>query len=136
MTLDVLGYTFDGPYASAHDLEDRSGVYLIVDSTNRSYQPVDYGESPTVKTRVSTHDRADCWQRNCSGKPMVAVHYTPGQQQAGRRAIESKICAEFDFPCEQILGPVNEMGRGEDFRYSPAPLTKRDTTGVYTRGQR
>jgi len=102
MTLNVSGYTFEGPYASTDDLEDRSGVYVIVDSTADGYQPIDCGESATVKTRVSTHDRADCWKQNCSGRLMFAVLYTPNLQASGRREIESKIRDEFNFPCGQI----------------------------------
>ena len=101
MTLKVADYSFEGPYASADDLEDRSGVYVVVDSTAGEYRLIDCGESATVKTRIATHDRADCWERNRSGTLMFAVRYTPNLQQAGRREIESEIRDAYDFPCGQ-----------------------------------
>lgn len=102
MALDISGFSFEGPLASVDDLADRSGVYVIVDSTATGYSPVDCGESATVKSRVAAHDRAPCWQRSQSGSLLVAVLYTPGQQSTGRRAIEARIRGDYDFPCGKI----------------------------------
>lgn len=102
MALDISGFSFEGPFASTDDLADRSGVYVIVDSTPTTVRPVDCGESATIKSRVLAHDRASCWRRHHAGTLMVAVLYTPGQAQAGRRLIESRIRADYDFPCGKI----------------------------------
>lgn len=99
MPLNVGEYEFDGPFGSADQLEDRSGVYVIVCSVNEQYQPVDCGESASVKSRIENHDRADCWNNSCNGALMVAVLYTPNLQSAGRVAIEQELRRQYDFPC-------------------------------------
>lgn len=99
MSLVVSGVTFEGPFSSTDELEDQSGVYLVVDRVNGQNRPIDCGESATVRTRVASHDRSDCWWKNGRGTLAVAVHYTPGLHQSGRREIESKIRDDHSFPC-------------------------------------
>ena len=41
MSLNVSGLTFDGPYLSTDDLDDRSGVYLIVDQADGQNHAID-----------------------------------------------------------------------------------------------
>lgn len=102
MSLTVDRYQFEGPYASEAKLEDCSGVYVIVSSVNGQYQPVDCGESATVKSRVGNHNRADCWRAHAQGGTlMAAVLYTPRLQSAGRVAIEHEIRGQYSFPCGQ-----------------------------------
>jgi hypothetical protein len=101
MSITLAGYKFDGPYKATSSLNDRSGVYAILTPTSASrYKVVDVGESATVKSRVENHDRKPCWQRNAnSGGLYYAAHYTPGLQQAGRKAIEQKIRQQYNPPC-------------------------------------
>ncbi len=100
MSIKIAGYEFEGPYSSASSLEDRSGVYAILCKKNSdSYSLVDVGESAQVKSRVETHDRKDCWDRNCTATLAYAAYYTAGLQQAGRLEIEQKICGTYDVPC-------------------------------------
>jgi hypothetical protein len=100
MALNVGRYQFEGPYSSAAQLRDHSGIYIIVTSLNGQYQPVDCGESATLKTRIENHDRALCWGTQ-PGTLMAAVLYTPGLQSAGRCAIEQEIRSQYSFPCGQ-----------------------------------
>jgi len=99
MSIKIGKYTFEGPYSTTDSLEDKSGVYLIVCKNNEKYNPIDLGESATVKSRVESHDRKSCWTRNCSSTLMVAVLYTPNLQQGGRQEIEQDIRNQFNFPC-------------------------------------
>ncbi|MBW1947585.1 MAG: hypothetical protein JRI33_06555 [Deltaproteobacteria bacterium] len=99
MSIKIGKYTFEGPYTSTANLEDKSGVYAILCKKNEKYNLVDVGESATVKSRVETHDRKDCWQRNCNSTLTVAVYYTPGLKQPGRKAIELEIRDQYDPPC-------------------------------------
>ena len=101
MAIEILGYTFVGPYDSTTSLEDRSGVYAILTPTSADrYIVIDVGESSQVRTRVETHDRKRCWQRNATPSGLrYAAYYTPRLRQAGRKAIEVKIRSEYDPPC-------------------------------------
>jgi hypothetical protein len=100
MSITIVRYRFDGPYSSTESLQDRSGVYVILDyREDRRYYIIDVGESAQVKTRVETHDRRDCWQRHCRGTMYVAVLYTPNLQQPGRSKIEQEIRQQYNPPC-------------------------------------
>ncbi len=99
MSITIGKFEFDGPYKTVDSLEDRSGVYAIVCKSNGTYTLVDVGESATVATRVANHDRTPCWSGNCHSTLMVAVYYTPGLHQAGRREIEGEIRHTYNPPC-------------------------------------
>lgn len=91
MALAIGRYNFDGIFSSTGSLQERSGIYAIVDEWDSKYHVIDVGESSSVKTRVENHDRKDCWKRNAKGKLRVVALYTPYLQQTGRRAIEQEI---------------------------------------------
>lgn len=99
MAITVGNYSFEGPYTDTSNLRDNSGIYAIHCNRNGGYYLVDIGESATVKSRVENHDRADCWERNCTVALTVSVLYTPNQQQAGRRRIEQELRNQFNPPC-------------------------------------
>ncbi|MDD5584814.1 MAG: hypothetical protein PHV55_07150 [Candidatus Omnitrophica bacterium] len=92
-------YSFEGPYASTSVLEDKAGVYAIIDTRTTENILVDVGESASVKSRVENHDRSDCWSRNRLGTLKVAVLYTPGVQQEGRMRIEQEIREQYNPAC-------------------------------------
>jgi hypothetical protein len=92
-------YSFEGPYPypDTTRLQDRSGVYVILDRQRDGQRSVlDVGESATVKTRVNSHDRQDCWNRNRRGTLEVAVLHTP---EFGRKEIEREIRAQYQPVC-------------------------------------
>ena len=99
MAIRIGRRDFDGPFRSADSLEDRSGVYVILDATASTYLVLDCGESATVMSRVQTHERADCWRRNARGSIMYAAVYTPRLQAVGRREIEQAIRRQYSPPC-------------------------------------
>ena len=99
MSITIGGYSFDGPYSTTSNLEDRSGVYAILDRRQDGSFLVDVGESSEVKTRIENHDRKDCWSKNALGTINVAVYYTPNLQQQGRMLVEQKIRDEYKPSC-------------------------------------
>lgn len=101
LSIKIGDYTFEGPYDSIADLEDKSGIYAILcKNTDNKYNVVDIGESSKVKTRVGTHDRKECWSKYCSNTNIYcAVYYTPYKEQPGRKEIEQELRNTFDPPC-------------------------------------
>jgi hypothetical protein len=79
-------------------------VYAILTPTTANrYKVVDVGESAHVKDRVVNHDRKACWRRNANpGGIYYTVHYTPGMQQAGRKAIEKKVRDKHHPSCGKL----------------------------------
>ena len=99
MSLQVCGYAFVGPFNNTNFLEDRSGIYIIVDVRHEGNFIIDVGESSAVKTRVTTHDRKGCWSANKIGNLAVFVLYTPDLQQFGRMQIEQEIRRNYNPGC-------------------------------------
>ena len=101
MSFERNGYHFEGAFTSPESLEERSGVYVIWCKSGENWTCLDIGESHNVKERITNHDRANQWRKNCRGQIYYAVHYTPNLQQSGRmkieqhlRSIENPICGE------------------------------------------
>ncbi len=93
-------YQFEGPYNTTDALQDRSGVYAILDlRRDGNYYLIDVGESKEVRTRVERHDRQSCWRRNQLGTLAVAVFYTLHLQKLRRMAIEQEIRSQYSLAC-------------------------------------
>jgi len=92
-------YNFEGPYSNTGSLEDRSGVYVILCEKNGELYLIDVGESSEVKRRVDTHDRKECWEKNCSGTLEYAVYYIEHGKKSSRVEIEQDIRDNYDIPC-------------------------------------
>lgn len=99
MGFKAWGHDFDGAYDSPDHLQSRSGVYVIWCKSGDSWTVLDVGETADVKERVSQHDRANCWSRNCSGTIYYSATYTPNLHQAGRMEIEKMIRNSTNPPC-------------------------------------
>ena len=102
MAITIGNYVFNGPYSSTSSLEDRSGVYVILDKRSDGYYVIDIGESSKVKTRVENHERTDCWKRIKKVTQYFAVNYTPNKQQEGRKEIEQELRQQYNPPCGDL----------------------------------
>ena len=96
MTIDLAGYSFDGPFTKISELKDQSGVYAILDKNGDDYSTLDLGESGEIQTRIENHDRQDCWNENKKGTITVWTHYV-GETE--REQIEQIIRGKYKFPC-------------------------------------
>jgi hypothetical protein len=101
MPIQIEDYTFDGPFTRAEELKKRPGVYAILClMNNQKHFLVDVGESGDIKKAIETHDRKDCWVKNCKGNILVAVLYTKEMDQRGRKDIEAFIRSREFAPCD------------------------------------
>lgn len=93
---------FDGPH-SLGQLRDEQGVYIVLDRFENEYRRtmlycIDVGESDTVHSGVSGHDRMACWGANTQGALVFAVLYTGGDSDA-RRQTERALRDFLSPPC-------------------------------------
>ncbi len=84
-------YNFEGPYFNTGSLEDKSGIYAILYEVGGKLYLTDVGESSEVKTRVETHDREDCWERNCNGIIKYAAYYIEHGKKPSRIEVKRDI---------------------------------------------
>ena len=97
--ITICNYSFEGPYSLEKEIIDRAAVYVILSASDNV---VDVGQSGEAGTRLSTHDRKSCWDRN--GGKWFAVMWTPSDEYTveERRAIEKRIREEENPPCGAI----------------------------------
>lgn len=98
--INFCGYDFQGPFTNMDRLADAPGVYVVCDwRSDATWHVLDVGESEHVKTRVESHERSSCWQRHQQRTLGFAVLYTSGWSASQRRALESRIRADYTPPC-------------------------------------
>lgn len=99
MSFSITGYSgatyMFNHISSAYTLENRSGVYLVIDSNAKKI--LDIGESATVRDRVENHDRKSCWERHSTSPIKYAVCYISSPTQ--RFSAEQDLRAKFKPPC-------------------------------------
>ena len=82
MATKIGQYQFQGPYTSKLSLQDRSGVYAILDlKRDGTFSVLDIGESERIKTRVRNHDRERCWKQKKTGRVVFAAMYCTQSQR-------------------------------------------------------
>lgn len=91
----------DGPYPidQANKLKNTPGVYTIWcrSSSRDTLTLIDVGQSDNVRDRVMSHDRRECWNKNCKGSLEVAATYIKDEQQ--RLNLEKEIRQHCKLPC-------------------------------------
>ncbi len=101
MSIQIGKYNAEGPFLNENQLKDVSGVYIVLgrSSQGENWNVVDVGESGTVRSRVSNHDRAPCWKRQGHSTLSVAPIYTG---EAERMRIEKELRAQYNPPCGDV----------------------------------
>ena len=93
--IQINSYQFEGPYKEAStNFNEVAAVYVILDVNDSK---IDVGETDQLKTRLVSHERRDCWQRNSNEDIYIAV-YQEGSKEK-RLRIEKGIRGLYSFPC-------------------------------------
>jgi len=100
MAIKLGKYSFAGPITQSDNIRDKSGVYAILCNVDSEYFLIDVGESSRLRTRIETHDKKDCWIKNCTGQLLIYVHYTPFLKQQSRIHIEHELRELFHPGCK------------------------------------
>lgn len=89
-------YYFEGPYQVGKKLIDRASVYVILDADDRV---VDVGQSGETGTRLLTHERKPCWDRQ--GGSWFAVRWMSSDRYSreDREQVEHEIRRSENPPC-------------------------------------
>lgn len=85
-----------GWFSSPHELEEKSGVFVIATQDFKLPVVLDVSESDNVKFSVLNHDRRTMWRRNALGNVLYAAIYTedaesPFLSEFQRKNIEQHI---------------------------------------------
>ena len=101
MVIEFGGYPFEGPYPVAYKLEDKAGVFLILDRRDYVFYVIDVGEASKVRTRIENNYRERQWSKQIKGQIFVAALYTPNEQKPGRIKIKKEIRKQYNPPCRK-----------------------------------
>jgi predicted GIY-YIG superfamily endonuclease len=95
MSININGYSFEGPYPLATtSFNEVAGIYLISD-VDKNY--IDVGETDKLQTRMSSHERKDCWKRNAARLVNVWFHHDTNKNS--RLLKEKRIRDSHPFRC-------------------------------------
>lgn len=88
---------------SEADFSDFAAIYVIlcIDKVGKT-KVIDVGQSGEVGTRINSHDREDCWKKNCSsGNIWVCLYKTPSTSytKEQRTTLEGKIREHYNPDC-------------------------------------
>jgi hypothetical protein len=91
---------------SEADFSDFAAIYVIlcVDKGGNS-KVIDVGQSGEVGTRINSHDRANCWKKNCqTGNIWVCLYKTPSTSYTKdqRTALEGEIRKYYNPDCGKL----------------------------------
>ena len=99
MTVKIGGYTFGGWYSYISTLDEEPGIYAIGCEKDDKVKVIDIGETDNIQERVKTHDRKDCWERECKDGTIKYAQYKTNIDQEEREKIEKEIRDAVDPPC-------------------------------------
>jgi hypothetical protein len=97
LTIKIGDYNFAGPFDSTHSIEDKSGIYAIINYKEGKYYLLDVGESAQMKKTIEEQDREE-WKKHSESAIMYSVRYTPDLKEDERKEIEAKIRATYIPP--------------------------------------
>jgi hypothetical protein len=77
--LTIFSLPFKCVKLSEADFSDFAAIYVILCVDNSgSWKVIDVGQSGQVGSRIDTHDRQECWEKNCPNKNIwVCIYKTP-----------------------------------------------------------
>ena len=91
MSFSRWGFDFDGTCTDLQELKAEAGVYVVWCESGDVWQVLDVGEAEDVRSRLTNHERENCWREKCQGTIRFSATYTPGVSQEGRRRIEEHL---------------------------------------------
>jgi hypothetical protein len=114
---DRWDHKVSGWFSSPHELEEKSGVFVIATQDFRLPLVLDVSESDNVKYSVLNHERRTLWRRNALGNVLYAAIYTEDAESAFLSEFQRKNIEQHIRKLEQPVfgdkdlfsGPVAKM---------------------------
>lgn len=97
--MNIGRYIFEGPFSSINQIREASGVYAVICSNSGKQSVIDIGSSSQLKSRLSNHERRNCWISECREILAFAILYTPNYSEEQRTEIESELRKQYEPPC-------------------------------------
>lgn len=95
MSITLGRYEFEGPF-SIDDVENRAGIYVILNTEQAEVDLLELGEAREIKSTLKRRHPVQ-WQQNSASSAEIYIHYTPAVLDDRRRAIEREIRQEMEL---------------------------------------
>jgi hypothetical protein len=90
-------YEFDGPHEATAKTSAKSGAYVVTTKNpDGRHKVLDAGESEDVRTRLSNHDRVDCWENHKLTGLYFSAYYC---NETDRMALEKAVRSAYSPAC-------------------------------------
>ena len=89
-------YMFDGPMNFPKNLENISGVYVILCPIGSRHKILYVGEGEVMRRDILSNKTIKCWKNTCNGYPKFAGLYC---NKRDRVRVAAELRAEFAPPC-------------------------------------
>jgi hypothetical protein len=89
-------YTFEGPFSSINELEDREGIFAvicIIDDTISHLVHVE--EANHIRSNIKNNVKTTEWVKSCKGRVAFGADYTPNLQKPCREMIVREILKKY-----------------------------------------
>ncbi|MEJ2543069.1 MAG: hypothetical protein P8Y99_03290 [Calditrichaceae bacterium] len=97
MSLNLGRYQFEGPLESINQINDSEGIFAVVCIFNdRPVRLVHLEEGANVKSKLRNHINSCEWAKQCKGRLVFGIKYTPNLQKQGRNMIVNEIKNELN----------------------------------------
>lgn len=95
--VEIKGYQFETGYTPETNFNNVAAVYVVY--TNDVW--LDVGETDELGSRIQSHERKGCWERNAGGKKIWIAVRQEGNKQ-GRLALEAYLRRELRPKCGEV----------------------------------
>lgn len=77
MSMTILNFPFEGPFASVSDLKNKSGAFVVIGTRKNSSLNgiLDTGSSSKIKAKVEQHKNRKLWKNSGYDSLQYAAYY-------------------------------------------------------------
>jgi hypothetical protein len=106
VAVPIGGRSFSCSSLAQADFANIAAIYVILCvKPDKSWKVLDVGQTGELGSRIDSHDRRECWVKNCETKNIwVCVYHMPSGTYSpeDRRALEAALRRQYSpVPCGQ-----------------------------------
>lgn len=82
MSILVADIEFSGPYRTPIEIEDKAGIFVVMQEYDDQYEVIDFGYSDSLRADLVDPDEFEQWTKQYPGLLFIGVHYINQNEKA------------------------------------------------------
>ncbi len=82
MSILVADIEFSGPFRTPIEIEDKAGIFVVMQEFDDQYEVIDFGYSDNLRADLVDPDEFEQWTKQYPGLLFVGVHYINQSEKA------------------------------------------------------